>query len=69
VLRGGGRLVVVEGVSATGFLGKLRRPAAATMSGGEIQQLLTTAGLRAARTLAETDGVTYVEASKPRPTT
>jgi ubiquinone/menaquinone biosynthesis C-methylase UbiE len=66
VLRDGGRVVVIEGVSVSGILGKLRRPAASAMPSGEIQQLLTTAGLRAARTLAETDGVTYVEASKPR---
>jgi ubiquinone/menaquinone biosynthesis C-methylase UbiE len=66
MIREGGRVVVIEGFSPQGLLDRWRRPASSAMAGEEIQRLLSAAGLRAARTLAESEGVTYAEASKPR---
>jgi hypothetical protein len=66
LLREGGRIVVIEGAPAPGVFGKLRRPATPTVSADQIRALLAAAGLRAARVLAESDGVAYVEGSKPR---
>lgn len=66
VVRPGGRVVVVEGSMAPGWRERLQRPRQSPVSGEIIRDLLTAAGLRATRVLAETDGVTYVEGAKPR---
>jgi ubiquinone/menaquinone biosynthesis C-methylase UbiE len=66
VVRAGGRVVVVEGVPAAGWLSAMRRSQRPAVEATVISGWLTSAGLRAARVLAETEGVTYVEASKPR---
>jgi SAM-dependent methyltransferase len=66
LLREGGRVVVIEGAPTAGVFARLRKPAAPAIASDQIRQLLTSAGLRAARVLAESDGVTYVEGSKPR---
>jgi SAM-dependent methyltransferase len=62
VLEPGGRLVVMTGSS--GLRGRLS-PSPQLDSDAAIG-LLTRAGLVAARRLAETDGITYYEARKPR---
>jgi hypothetical protein len=59
-------VVVIEGAPTAGVFARLRKPAAPSIASDQIRQLLTSAGLRAARVLAESDGVTYVEGSKPR---
>lgn len=64
-LREGGRVVVIEGGSTTSMFGMLRRPVPA-MSGEAVRDLLASAGFRGARVLAELEGVSYIEASKPR---
>lgn len=64
-VRESGRIVVIEGGSTRGVFGMLRRSVPA-MSSEAVRNLLASAGLRAARVLAETEGVSYVEASKPR---
>jgi ArsR family transcriptional regulator len=66
VLRPGGRVVVIEGAMQTGWRDRLKAPRQAKIQGDVIERLLTTAGLRASRLLAETDGVTYAEGAKPR---
>jgi len=67
VLREGGRVIVIEGTRKAGGLrlGRTRsvRP---TIPAAEIQDWLAGSGLRGARILAESEGVTYAEASKPR---
>jgi ubiquinone/menaquinone biosynthesis C-methylase UbiE len=66
VLRPGGRVVVIEGVMQTGWRDRLRAPRQTKIEGSVIERLLTAAGLRATRLLAEADGVTYAEGAKPR---
>jgi ubiquinone/menaquinone biosynthesis C-methylase UbiE len=66
VVRPGGRVVVIEGTAASGWRERLQRPRPAAVNGEMIRDLLSAAGLRAARVLAVTDGVTYVEGAKPR---
>lgn len=66
VLRPGGRVVVVEGVMHTGWRDRLKAPRQSKIDADVIQGLLTAAGLRASRMLAEADGVTYAEGAKPR---
>jgi ubiquinone/menaquinone biosynthesis C-methylase UbiE len=63
VVRGGGRVIVVEAGAKRGWF----RATADTASRGEpIRDALTAAGWRAARVLADVDGVVYVEAMKGR---
>jgi ArsR family transcriptional regulator len=64
LVREGGRIVVIEGARPQRVLGMSRAPARPSLSGITISDWLTAAGLRAARVLAESDGLTYVEASK-----
>ena len=61
-LRGGGRVVVIEGRSSTGWFG--RRPSA--VAPDRIVPWLEAAGGLAARALGTVDGVSYFEARKPR---
>jgi ubiquinone/menaquinone biosynthesis C-methylase UbiE len=60
-LRPGGRVIVVDGARATGFL-KTGRPA--RRPADTILSMLEQAGTRARRQLAEVDGVSYYEARK-----
>jgi len=64
-VREGGRVLVIEDAPRPGVLGLFRRPSSPVIDGGTVRDLLVTIGLRAARVLAETDGVVYVEAVKP----
>ena len=64
-VREGGRVLVIEDAPRQGVLGLFRRPSSPAIDGGTVRDLLVTIGLRAARVLAETDGVVYVEAVKP----
>jgi ubiquinone/menaquinone biosynthesis C-methylase UbiE len=64
VVRTGGRIVAIEGESTAGLFSALRRRPPSALTGDAIRDLLMAAGLRAARVLAETEGVTYVEGSK-----
>jgi ubiquinone/menaquinone biosynthesis C-methylase UbiE len=66
VVREGGRLLVIEDAPRPGLLGFLGRGKTPRADGGTVRDLLLTVGLRAARVLAESDGVMYVEAVKPR---
>jgi protein-L-isoaspartate O-methyltransferase len=61
-----GRVVVIEGGMTDGWMGLGRRPLPATVAGETVRDLMTAAGLRAARILARSEGTTYVEASKAR---
>jgi SAM-dependent methyltransferase len=63
ILRPGGRLIVIDGVRASGPLG---RGHAATAAEGEVVARLVAAGGRAARRLARAEGVAYYEAQRPR---
>jgi ubiquinone/menaquinone biosynthesis C-methylase UbiE len=64
VVRGGGRVIVVEaGVKKRGWF---RTPADTTSPGEPSRDALTAGGWRAARVLADVDGVVYVEAMKGR---
>ncbi len=68
VLRPGGRCLVVDGTSRTGFLprrGGASLPADYTGPGGLVA-LLTGQDLKAARILAEREGLTFAEAVKGR---
>lgn len=66
LVRPGGRVVVIEGGMTAGWLGLGRRAIAPAIAGETIRDLLSAAGLRAARVLAHSEGTTYVEASKAR---
>jgi ubiquinone/menaquinone biosynthesis C-methylase UbiE len=66
VVRPGGRVMVIEETERTGFRRLLTRDAPKAIPTDEIRTLLSDAGLRAARVLAEVDGVAYVDAVKPR---
>lgn len=65
-LRPGGRVVVIEGVKASGWRERLRSSRDTAVPTEALCQLLSASGLRAARILAQTEGVTYLEGSKPR---
>jgi ubiquinone/menaquinone biosynthesis C-methylase UbiE len=64
--RPGGRVIVVEGETPTGWKALVQRPAPPVVSAETARDLLSAAGLRAARVLSETAGVAYVEGAKPR---
>ena len=66
VVRTGGRVVVIEGVKPTGWRGRLAPARQPAVPADALRDLLTGTGLRAARVLAQAEGVTYVEGSKPR---
>jgi hypothetical protein len=66
VIRHGGRVVVIDGTRRSGLLGWIGRPSGPPPDGDAIRVALEHTGLRAARVLAEVDGVAYVEAAKPR---
>jgi ubiquinone/menaquinone biosynthesis C-methylase UbiE len=66
VTRPGGRVIVIEGETASGWKGLIQRAPAPAISGEAARDLLAATGLRAARVLSETAGVIYVEAAKPR---
>jgi ubiquinone/menaquinone biosynthesis C-methylase UbiE len=66
VIRPGGRLIVIEGEAASGIRSLFQRPPQRAFTGTAAKDLLTAAGLRGSRILAETGGVTFVEAAKPR---
>jgi len=66
VARPGGRVVVIEDTERTGFRRLLARDTRRLLSTEEIRTLLSDAGLRASRVLAEVDGVAYIDAVKPR---
>lgn len=61
VLRPGGRCVAIERSRRGGLAGLLRGAAADT---GELEAALNTAGFRATRTLAEREGLAFVEGAK-----
>ena len=65
VVKPGGRVVVIEAGPSTGLFARWSKPREA-LSAGQIQQLLSGAGCRATRLLAESSGVTYVEALTSR---
>jgi ubiquinone/menaquinone biosynthesis C-methylase UbiE len=65
VLRPGGRVLVLEHAERRGLFGA-RPPAGPALSGDAVRELLTAAGLRAARVLANAEGRVYVEAIKAR---
>jgi ubiquinone/menaquinone biosynthesis C-methylase UbiE len=64
VLRGGGRIVVIEG-RVRGLLARFRAPRPA--DSGTALHALATAGFRAARLLAEREGYRFLEAVKGHP--
>lgn len=66
VIRPGGRVIAVEGEAIPGWRGLVQRPPPPAISGDAARELLAAAGLRAARVLSQTGGVTYIEAAKPR---
>lgn len=68
VARPGGRVMVVEQTERSGFRGLLMRDARRALPAEDIRTLLSDAGLRAARVLAEVDGTAYIDAVKPRKT-
>jgi ubiquinone/menaquinone biosynthesis C-methylase UbiE len=68
VARPGGRVMVIEETERRGFRRLLMRDAPRPIPTEEIRTLLSDAGLRAARVLAEVDGIAYVDAVKPRQT-
>jgi SAM-dependent methyltransferase len=67
-LRPGGRLVALGAIPQTGLGALLRRgPSEPSFAGsGALHELLTAGGFRPVRTLAERDGLIFVEAVKPR---
>lgn len=66
VARPGGRVMVIEQTERRGFRALLMRDARRVIPAEEIRALLSDAGLRAARVLAEVDGIAYIDAMKPR---
>jgi ubiquinone/menaquinone biosynthesis C-methylase UbiE len=65
VIRPGGRVVVIEGREPRGFFASQRNQAAA-LDGAAVLALFEGSELRAARALAETNGLAFIEAVKPR---
>ena len=68
ILRPGGRVVALGAIPQSGFGALLKRgpsePSCA--ASGALHEVLTTDGFRPVRTLAERDGLIFVEAVKPR---
>jgi SAM-dependent methyltransferase len=65
VLRPGGRCLAIDTASRAGLGGLLSRPAStAFVAGGGAEPLLAAAGFAAVRTLAEREGVSFVEGVK-----
>ena len=67
VLRPGGRLLLIGGGEPTG-LGKLisKSPASPLVASGDVNVLLKRSGFGIVRTLAEREGLVFVEGLKPR---
>lgn len=64
-LRAGGRIVAIEGQRRTGFFGSRPKTASVTpLPASDVTALLTSAGGRAVRQLAEAEGAVYFEARK-----
>jgi SAM-dependent methyltransferase len=68
ILRPGGRTVALGAIPQTGLGALLRRgPSEPSFAGsGALHDLLTAGGFRPVRTLAERDGLIFIEAAKPR---
>jgi len=66
VVRPGGRVMVVERTERGGFRDLLSRDSRPVVASDDVRALLVDAGLRAARVLADVDGLAYVEGIKPR---
>ncbi len=66
VIRPGGRVIVIEGEKPSGWRARLQPAHPPAGQADATRDALSAAGLRAARILAESEGVTYLEASKPR---
>jgi ubiquinone/menaquinone biosynthesis C-methylase UbiE len=65
--RPGGRIVVIEAGPAEGWIARFSKPRA-VMPASEIQKLLTAAGCKATRLLAQAGGAVYVEGLTGRAT-
>jgi len=65
VARPGGRIVVIEAGPAEGFLARFKH-ARAVLPAAEIQTILSAAGCKATRLLADAGGAVYVEGLAPR---
>lgn len=65
VTRPGGRIVIIEPGAQEGFFARFSKPRT-ILPAGELQSLLTSAGCRATRLLAESGGAIYVEGLAPR---
>lgn len=61
VVRGGGRCVVIQAGRRSGIAGLLGR---SSMPAVDVEALLTAAGFRAVHTLAERDGLLFVEGAR-----
>ncbi len=66
VVRPGGRIILLDRVGRPGLFGLIRNADASAEPSEKVIATLTAAGLRAARLLAEVDGVRYFEAVKGR---
>ncbi|MBK9242522.1 MAG: methyltransferase domain-containing protein [Acidobacteria bacterium] len=66
VVRPGGRVVLLDRVSRPGLFGLVRAAEASAEPAEKVVSTLGAAGLRAARLLAEVEGVRYFEAVKGR---
>jgi ubiquinone/menaquinone biosynthesis C-methylase UbiE len=64
ILRPGGRAVVIGSVPRTGLAGLLAR--APQVSAWDVEPILQANGFKSVRTLAERDGLRFVEAVRPR---
>ena len=69
ILRPAGRVVAVGAVPSGGFGALFRRPSSepSLAASGALHELLASGGFHPVRTLAERDGLVFVEALKPRP--
>jgi len=67
ILRPGGRVVVLGGGEPTGFVKLLSKaPASPLVLSGKMNTLLTANGFGIVRTLAEREGLVFIEGLKPR---
>ncbi len=67
IVRPGGRLILLDPVGRAGMFGTFRKSSAPAPPTEEVNARLIASGLRAARFLAEVDGIRYFEAVKHRP--